>query len=425
MSEMYESNQPNMQNRTRLCARCGLLTPAAIPRCLECGALPPEMEIEQREQNRASNFVEALLERKAPFSYIFFGVNIAMFVLTMFTGGAADLDVLLSFGAFKIGLIHSGEWWRLVVPMFLHVGLIHLAVNMYALWVLGPQLEALYGSARFVMLYVLTGIGGFVASYFFSSRISVGVGASGALFGLFGVMFVFTYRYRSELPPLLQRSMKRGILWTLALNLGLTFAIPFISRSGHLGGLLTGMGLALIVPYWRLRDKKPSFGWNIGQILILLLVAASFVAMFAHYKGAKPGFRLLSVMKNISPDSKALTSLADFVEVGNAAEATFWDIQKKLESAPAGTVFPPELKNTSLKMQEKLAKVPKWDAGADALLVRLKDLLADQAAVLDHPDAESIKALRRKFNEYEDAQKQWIETAGAEYDLQFEPSDLK
>lgn len=417
---MNDSETPQFENRSRICPNCRLLTPAALSRCLECGYLPPEIEAEQREERRAANFVDELLQRKSPFTFIFLGVNIALFVLTMFAGGSADPDILRFFGASQNDLIKAGEYWRLVVPMFLHIGLIHLAFNMYALWIIGPQLEVIYGSARYVILYLASGIGGFVASYFFAAPTAIGAGASGALFGLMGVLFVYTRRYKKEIPPLLLVGMRRGIMWTLVINLGITFLLPMISRPGHLGGLVTGMLMALVVPHSPLREKKTPVGWIIGQVAALVLVTVAFVAMFAHYGGPKPSWRNLGFRMNIVPGLDFGEKVGAFVENGNAAEKTFLDIQKKLEKAPAGTPLPADLKTANLKAQEKLAKVPKWNPGADQLIIRLRDLLKDQEAVLDKPDPKAVEALRRKFKEYEQAQRKWLETEGEQYGLTFE-----
>lgn len=173
--------EPVTERPLRVCHQCGLLTPSGVLRCLECGALPPEVEREQRERQRAARFVEAVFFRRAPLSYVLIGINVAMFLLTAFAGGSTDPEVLTAFGACNRKLIDQGEVWRLVVPMFLHIGIIHLLANMYALWVLGPQLESLYGSARFTILYLLSGIGGFVASYFRPSRKHRGRRLRGAL----------------------------------------------------------------------------------------------------------------------------------------------------------------------------------------------------------------------------------------------------
>src|SRR6185295_3406352 len=123
---------------------------------------------------------------------------------------------------------HPHQWWRFVTPVFLHSGVIHLAVNMYSLWMLGPYVEKLYGSAKFVFFWVVTGIAGVVASYFalVPADTNLGVlgrfvlktqdvpsaGASGALFGLVGVLFVFGIRYRNELPEGFKRAFGTGLL---------------------------------------------------------------------------------------------------------------------------------------------------------------------------------------------------------------------
>ena len=107
-------------------------------------------------------------------------------------------------------LIASGQWWRFVTPVFIHIGLLHLAFNSYALWIVGPQVEKLYGPARFVILYVLTGIAGVYGSYFTIPN-AISAGASGAIFGLFGVLLVFGIRYRHSIPPEFKRAVGTGV----------------------------------------------------------------------------------------------------------------------------------------------------------------------------------------------------------------------
>jgi membrane associated rhomboid family serine protease len=126
--------------------------------------------------------------------------------------------------------IDSGGWYRLVTAMFIHYGLLHLLMNMWALWMLGRQLEAVLGRARFLALYLLAGIGGNVAAYLFSPD-ALTAGASTAIFGLFAAYAIVVRRLGGSLA---------GILPILAINLYITFAIPGISMAGHLGGLITG-----------------------------------------------------------------------------------------------------------------------------------------------------------------------------------------
>jgi membrane associated rhomboid family serine protease len=135
------------------------------------------------------------------------------------------------------GIDHGG-WYRLVTAMFIHYGIFHLLMNMWALWILGRQLEAALGRARFLALYLVAGIGGNVAGYLFEA--GLGAGASTALFGLFAAFAIVVRRLGGSLA---------GILPLLAINLYLTFAIPGISVAGHIGGLITGAIVAAGLAY--------------------------------------------------------------------------------------------------------------------------------------------------------------------------------
>src|SRR4051812_49971100 len=121
-----------------------------------------------------------------------------------FAGGTNEAT-LIGFGAKVNSSIDRGEYWRLVTPIFIHIGFLHIAFNSYALWIVGPQVEKLYGGSRFVILYVLTGIAGVAGSYFYHP-LSQSAGASGAIFGLFGVLLVFGIRYQKNIPPYFKRA---------------------------------------------------------------------------------------------------------------------------------------------------------------------------------------------------------------------------
>jgi membrane associated rhomboid family serine protease len=127
--------------------------------------------------------------------------------------------------------IAGGEYYRLLTGMFLHAGPLHLLMNMWALWVLGRNLEHVLGPLRFLAMYMLSGLGGSVAVYWFGDQHRPTVGASGAIFGLFAAFFVVLRKLGRDTSALVP---------ILVLNLVLTFAIPQISVSGHLGGLVSG-----------------------------------------------------------------------------------------------------------------------------------------------------------------------------------------
>src|SRR5262249_39921800 len=151
-------------------------------------------------------------------------------------GGTTNDAILLAFGAKANFLINQGEYWRFVTPVFIHIGLLHLFFNSYALWMVGPQVEKLYGGARFVVLYVLTGIGGVAGRYLYRPD-GLSAGASGAIFGLFGVLLVFGLRHRRHVPPFFRQAVIKGVLPTILINLVIGFSVAQIDNSAHIAGL--------------------------------------------------------------------------------------------------------------------------------------------------------------------------------------------
>ena len=130
---------------------------------------------------------------------VILGLNLFIFLLMTLAGGSTNPDILLDFGASFAPYFRRGEYWRAVMPMFLHIGWLHLLVNSYALYILGPILERVYGYGRFALLYVACGVG----SSFLSMRMSssVAAGASGAIFGIAGAMLTTGLLHRYAVPP--------------------------------------------------------------------------------------------------------------------------------------------------------------------------------------------------------------------------------
>jgi membrane associated rhomboid family serine protease len=159
-----------------------------------------------------------------------------------FMGGAG---ALVEAGAVYAPAVADGEWYRLVTSMFLHLGIVHLAFNMYALYLFGPLLEQLYGHVEYLVIYFLCGIGGSVMTILFSPE-SAAAGASGAIFGLFGLAFVVSRRRHLLLGPQ-ARAMLSQVGALLLVNLVFTFAVPGISWTGHIGGLLVGALIGLLL----------------------------------------------------------------------------------------------------------------------------------------------------------------------------------
>src|SRR5262252_8376131 len=163
-------------------------------------------------------FLHAVWSRRPLFTYIFLGANIAIFLLMALAGGSTNESTLMAFGVKSNPEIARGEWWRFVTPIFIHIGMLHLFFNSYAIWIVGPQVEKLYGPARFTIIYILSGVGGVVGSYWRHPE-SVSAGASGAIFGLFGALVAFGFKYRNSIPRAFQRAVGRGVLPVIAINL--------------------------------------------------------------------------------------------------------------------------------------------------------------------------------------------------------------
>ncbi|HMB27452.1 MAG TPA: rhomboid family intramembrane serine protease [Blastocatellia bacterium] len=281
---MYKENDgAEVARPFRLCERCGRPTPVSLPQCVNCGAISIQSVVAEEQERVERRYARALFSRATPVTYALLAANVGVFLLmAIVSGGSEDTDTLIAFGAKTNRLLQSGEWFRLITPIFIHAGLLHLLLNSYALWVVGTQVEKLYGSARFLLIYLLSGVGGVAGSYFGQIILQKpydlpSVGASGAIFGLFGVLAVFGFRYRRELPPAIRRAMTAGVLPVIAVNLIIGFSIRFIDNSAHIGGLLTGAALTLIVPY----IAPGREGVSKAGLLIIALCLAVIVYCFA------------------------------------------------------------------------------------------------------------------------------------------------
>jgi membrane associated rhomboid family serine protease len=159
--------------------------------------------------------------------------------------------------------IAAGEYYRLLTAMFLHYGLLHLAMNMWGLWVVGRPLEATLGRARFLALYLAAGLGGGVAVYAFGAPNVLSAGASGALFGMFGALIVVLRRLKLSIG---------GVVPVLVLNLVITFSIPQISIGAHIGGLITGTLVAVGLAYAPQKHRTLIQAATIALFALIMIV---------------------------------------------------------------------------------------------------------------------------------------------------------
>ena len=290
-----------------MCRSCGAIVGAGETQCAVCGAptgaqSPTDSTHHPPPDKETVRFARAVLNRPYKFTIALLVINIFIFLLMWDSSGLSFAalqrvfpeSVLIAYGAQVNYLINApnNQWWRFVTPMFVHINMLHLLVNMFSLLILGPFVEKLYGSAKFVVFWVVTGIAGAVGSYLtvrpslahgilgsfiFHSADVPSAGASGALFGLVGVLFVFGIKFRRELPEGFKRVFGTGLLPIIVINLFIGFiGRSFIGNSAHLAGLFSGAALALFVDYRRPGTRASiTTIWRVLQVMALALIVVA------------------------------------------------------------------------------------------------------------------------------------------------------
>jgi len=223
-------------------------------------------------------------------TYGLLAVLILVFLAMTAAGGSENIRVLILFGAKVNSLIAEGQVWRLLTSMFLHIGPVHLFFNGYALYVFGIQVERLYGTPRFLAIYLLAGLYGSLFSFAFGAEVSAG--ASGAIFGLLGAMLAFFRRHRETFGTW-GRQQLLNLLVVAGLNLVLGVTVPGIDILAHLGGLVSGavLGWLLAPQYQPHVDENGAFyatdtvslrsRWWVVALALFLLAGGTAAAMAA------------------------------------------------------------------------------------------------------------------------------------------------
>lgn len=186
---------------------------------------------------------EDIFKKKVPIvTYILIAINILLFIgMYVFGNGSTDNWTLLKFGANYPDLIKAGEYYRLITSAFLHIGFLHLLVNMYSLYIIGSQLEGFLGRLKYLFVYLGSAVFGNLMSILFFDGISAG--ASGAIFGLLGSLLYFGYHYRVYLGTV----VKSQIIPLIVVNLIIGFSMSGINNAAHIGGLVGGVLLSMMV----------------------------------------------------------------------------------------------------------------------------------------------------------------------------------
>ncbi|WP_431798838.1 rhomboid family intramembrane serine protease [Halobacillus andaensis] len=192
-------------------------------------------------KRRKKEFQEVFSYGKTVIIFVFIILNLIVFALMERYGASTSTSTLIEFGAKYNPAIIEGEWWRIITSMFLHIGIVHLLMNMLALFYLGAAVEKIYGSTRFLTIYFLAGIFGGSASFMLNPNIAAG--ASGAIFGLFGALLYFGLKNKR----LFFQTMGYNLLMIIGINIAFGLIVPQIDNGAHIGGLAGGFIASMMV----------------------------------------------------------------------------------------------------------------------------------------------------------------------------------
>jgi len=272
------------QGRPQLCPSCGTLVGANATRCHQCGAnLTFSMAA-------ASRSLGNLLPATAPATYGILGFSCLLYIVSLLATirtnglqppGGGGLSALMSLGAISGNVLQRfgaslplpydlAQPWRLVMAVFLHGSLMHIVFNMWVLMDFGPEVEEVYGSARFFFIYVLTGIGGYLLSSLFGH---FAIGGSGAILGVCGVVLAITTGRRDAAAEMLRSRVMRLLIYVAVLAI-----LPFgffgnIDNMAHIGGLATGFAVGKIMADRppgspEERNRANALGWATALVVI-------------------------------------------------------------------------------------------------------------------------------------------------------------
>ncbi|HEV7842865.1 MAG TPA: rhomboid family intramembrane serine protease, partial [Pyrinomonadaceae bacterium] len=420
--------------RPSVCRNCSAIVGAGETACPQCGsplaAANAQAEAQRPVYDReAMRFARAVLTRPYNFTILFLVANLFVFMLMWGSSGfqssalmSFPSPVLEAYGAKLNYLINAGQWWRFVTPVFIHVNLPHILVNMWSLWVVGPYVEKLYGSAKFVFFWVLTGVAGVVASYLtvrpdmhinsvgrflFKTMDNPSAGASGALFGLVGVLFVFGIKFRHELPDGFKRAFGTGLLPMILINLFIGYlGRGFIDNAAHLGGFFSGALVALFVHYKRPGERATTaIIWHILQLAALALVAVSFLMVARNFPARIPASdearttseeqgqaRIAAYLKATNDGEKA------FIEAFNSNETGAFDPAiKELKDAPPLDETADALRNELISLLERLHELGPKPEKATSRQIEQRKKLGTEFQVWQEKHIEWAKANREKY----------------------------
>ena len=282
------SKESSYDTAHRMCPNCRALIDRNCSVCPLCGA---STRPARARAGTAPGRVLGVIPVPSTATSVLVVANIGLYAVSWYltqSAGSAELysssgggsirgEVLVRLGA-KFGpLIFAGQWWRLVTAMFLHAGLLHIGMNLWCLFDLGPEVESLFSTTKFLVLYLATGVAGFILSLWWSP-FGLSIGASGAILGLVGILIGASYHH-GYLGKEYRGQLWRWVIYILLFGL-LSSIFGFgLDNAAHLGGLASGLLLGYFVPEGEPATRSSENLWNTLAVLSVFIIAGSFVLM--------------------------------------------------------------------------------------------------------------------------------------------------
>jgi rhomboid protease GluP len=265
----------------QMCPVCRALVTRGTKVCPHCGA---RIGPRRARGGAASDRIMGVIPMPTSATSILAAAIVLMFLVEWFMtqraggsqggglfGGISGM-VMLRLGA-KFGpLIYAGQWWRLVTAMFLHAGLLHIGLNLWVLLDLGPEVEGLFGMSKFIVLYLVTGVFGYLVSLWWSPM-GLSIGASGAIMGLIGILIGVTFHH-GHLGKEYRSMLWRWVIYVVIF--GLFFPVD---NAAHMGGLAAGIVLGYLIPEGAPETRPAENLWNALAIISVVIIAGSFALM--------------------------------------------------------------------------------------------------------------------------------------------------
>lgn len=279
------SKEPSFDTSLRMCPACRALVARNVGKCPHCEVSLKSARSREGTSSGSGRVLGGLIPVPTTATSALVAANIALYGVTWYLTqesasaaqpapamGGVDTLALVRLGALYAPLIYVGQWWRLVTAVFLHGGLIHIGFNLWCLFDLGPAVESLFKTPKFIFMYLVTGVFGFVVSLWWRPGLSIG--ASGAILGLIGVLIGVSFHHGS-----LGREY-RGQLWKWVMYIAiLGFVMQGTDNAAHAGGLVSGLLLGYVIPEGEPETRAGENLWNALAMLSVLIIAGSFVLM--------------------------------------------------------------------------------------------------------------------------------------------------